>query len=45
MCPLAHKRHPLLLGDFAVLDGIHQEQQLLDVILSECQLILWLRNS
>src|ERR1700680_2834458 len=39
-----HELHPLLLGDFAVLVGIHEEEQLLDLILCECQFILRLRN-
>jgi hypothetical protein len=39
-----HKLYPLLLGDFAVLVGIHEEQQLRDLGLSECQFILRLRN-
>jgi hypothetical protein len=39
-----HKLHPFLLGDLAVLVGIHKEQQLLDLFFSECQFVLRLRS-
>ena len=39
-----HKLHPFLLADFAALVGIHEGQQLLDLILPECQFVLRFRN-
>jgi hypothetical protein len=39
-----HKRHPLLLRDLAVLVGIHNEKQLLDLGISEAKFFLRLRN-
>ena len=37
-----HKPHELLLGDVAILVVIHQGQQPLDLVLSDCQFILQL---
>ena len=39
-----HKLHVLCLGYFAVLVGIHEKQQLLDLVLAKCQLIVWVRS-
>lgn len=39
-----HKLHELLLGDHAVLVGIHKGQQLLDPVLTNQKFILRLRN-